>query len=72
MGTGVGWAPCPRAEDGLRHDGFHAATLWVLESNARARRFFEQCGWHVDDGEKAEEFGDRTAREVAYRKAFTA
>ena len=32
----------------------------------------ERCGWHVDGGEKAEELGDRTAREVRYRKALTA
>jgi GNAT superfamily N-acetyltransferase len=72
VGTGAGRALCARAEDGLRHDGFRAATLWVLESNARARRFYERCGWQVDGGEKAEEFGDRTAREVRYRKALTA
>jgi hypothetical protein len=50
----------------------HRWLSWVLESNARARRFYERCDWYVDGGEKAEEFGDRTAREVRYRKAFTA
>jgi hypothetical protein len=63
---------CAHAEDGLRHDGFHTATLWVLESNARARRFYERRGWHVDGHEKMEEFGDGIAREVRHRRAFRA
>ena len=70
VGTGVGRALCARAGDGLRQDGFRVATLWVLESNPRARRFYERHGRQVDGGEKAEEFGDHTAREVRYRKAL--
>ncbi|WP_433290192.1 N-acetyltransferase family protein [Pseudonocardia sp. CA-142604] len=35
---------------GLWDLGFSAATLWVLEGNDRALRFYEQAGW-VEDGQ---------------------
>ena len=47
-GTGVGQALLDRAGDDLRGAGFDRATLWVLASNARARRFYEREGWRWD------------------------
>jgi GNAT superfamily N-acetyltransferase len=51
--TGVGRALLVHAEEHLaRH---HArATLWVLEDNLRARRFYERCGWQADGSRKVE------------------
>jgi GNAT superfamily N-acetyltransferase len=51
--TGVGRALLVRAEEHLarRHT---RATLWVLEDNPRARRFYERCGWHPDGARKVE------------------
>ena len=48
VGTGVGRALFEAALDGLREAGFSRATLWVLEANARARRFYERAGWSWD------------------------
>jgi ribosomal protein S18 acetylase RimI-like enzyme len=51
--------------------GYATAMLWVLESNVRARRFYEAAGW-IADGEKKTE---RNAagiepREVRYRPVW--
>ena len=32
----------------LRDAGYARATLWVLEANAPARRFYEKAGWSWD------------------------
>lgn len=47
-GTGLGRALFVRIQDELRRRGFTRATLWVLEANARARRFYEREGWRWD------------------------
>jgi ribosomal protein S18 acetylase RimI-like enzyme len=48
FGVGIGKALCDRALDDLRERGFRAATLWVLETNEGARRFYEREGWVAD------------------------
>jgi GNAT superfamily N-acetyltransferase len=48
VGTGVGRALFGAALDGLREAGYSRATLWVLEANERARRFYERAGWTWD------------------------
>ena len=52
-GTGIGATLLERAERQLRDEGFSRATLWVLETNDRARRFYERHGW-VWDGTRGE------------------
>jgi ribosomal protein S18 acetylase RimI-like enzyme len=47
-GTGTGTALFVGMREALAADGFTDATLWVLESNARARRFYEREGWAWD------------------------
>ncbi|MEX0651284.1 MAG: GNAT family N-acetyltransferase [Actinomycetota bacterium] len=47
-GSGVGRGLLERAVDGLRSAGFKRASLWVLDSNERARRFYERAGWAWD------------------------
>ena len=37
----------------LGEGGFDQVTLWVLDSNARARRFYEAGGWRAD-GQRSE------------------
>ena len=56
---------------GLTETGFSAATLWVLETNARARRFYESAGWAADGATKTDRRGDIELREVRYRRALT-
>jgi GNAT superfamily N-acetyltransferase len=48
VGRGFGKALLDTATDGLRKQGFSTAFLWVLEGNARARRFYEKAGWAWD------------------------
>ena len=46
---------------------YPTAVLWVLESNVRARRFYERAGWSVVGGTKVESLRDGTElREVRY------
>lgn len=43
------------ALDSLRAVGCATATLWVVEENHRARRFYERDGWRPDGGRRREE-----------------
>ncbi|KFU80391.1 GCN5 family acetyltransferase [Amycolatopsis lurida NRRL 2430] len=49
-GSGVAGALLAEAERLVRAGGHARAWLAVAPGNARARRFYERCGW-VDDGE---------------------
>jgi GNAT superfamily N-acetyltransferase len=48
LGMGIGRQLFEEAIGKLREGGFARATLWVLEANARARRFYEKAGWSWD------------------------
>jgi ribosomal protein S18 acetylase RimI-like enzyme len=47
-GTGLGRDLFSGIQLELRSRGFTQATLWVLETNARACRFYERQGWRWD------------------------
>jgi len=65
--TGAGRALLRRAEE-LLAAAYDEATLWVLDANPRARRFYEAFGWAADGGTQTfERFGVR-APELRYRK----
>ena len=51
----------------LRDEGYGAATLWVLERNPRARRFYEAAGWIADGAVKDDTYLGTPVREVRYR-----
>jgi GNAT superfamily N-acetyltransferase len=65
--TGTGRELLLRAEAELRRY-YAVATLWVLEDNPRARRFYELGGWVPDGTRKAEDFLGVRVAEVRYRK----
>ena len=65
--TGAGRTLIERAEEQLRRE-YAEATLWVLEDNPRARRFYELSGWAADGARKAESRWGVRAPEVRYRK----
>jgi ribosomal protein S18 acetylase RimI-like enzyme len=48
VGTGLGRTLFERAVGDLRERGYTRATLWVLETNELARRFYEAAGWAAD------------------------
>ena len=54
----------------LRERGYLQATLWVLESNQRARRFYEAAGWLPDGAAKTEELNSALMREVRYQRVL--
>ena len=64
-GRGGGRLLLEAAVTALAAAGFAEATLWVLETNARARRFYEHLGWITDGSTKQERFG-ATVTEVRY------
>lgn len=47
-GTGVGRSLLSAGSRRLREAGYARAFLWVLETNERARRFYERAGWAWD------------------------
>jgi GNAT superfamily N-acetyltransferase len=69
-GTGTGRRLMAAALDVLGQAGYSQATLWVLESNARARRFYEAAGWRPDGATKRDVREGFTLDEVRYRRAL--
>lgn len=69
-GAGAGFAAHRGVLARLVERGFETATLWVLEGNTRARRFYERQGWVLDTApgsRKTEEIGGVELPEVRYR-----
>lgn len=64
--TGVGVALVRRALKELSAR-FTEATLWVLDSNDRGRRFYEKGGWRPDGATKDDDRGSFVLHEVRYR-----
>lgn len=64
--TGAGAALMNVATDFLR-ERFDTATLWVLDTNERARRFYERGGWTLDGAAKEDDRGSFVLHEVRYR-----
>jgi GNAT superfamily N-acetyltransferase len=65
---GVGRALLARANAWMSELSFADATLWVLEGNTRARRFYEADGWSPDGQRKLLDFAGTELYEVRYRK----
>jgi ribosomal protein S18 acetylase RimI-like enzyme len=51
----------------LRAAAFTTATLWVLDTNTRARRFYERRGWQADGACKRHDWEAFVATDVRYR-----
>ena len=59
-----------RAETALRASGFTEACAWVLEANARARRFYEKAGYAPDGQTKRIQRETTELMEVRYQKSL--
>ncbi len=68
--AGSGRALMAAAVDGLRAMGFGDATLWVIDTNARARRFYEIAGWAPDGASMEAVFRGVAITEVRYRRTL--
>jgi ribosomal protein S18 acetylase RimI-like enzyme/ubiquinone/menaquinone biosynthesis C-methylase UbiE len=64
-GRGHGRALLDHAFAEFRRRGYGEVTLWVLEGNASARRFYEGLGFHEDGGRKM--YPGTKVAEVRYR-----
>ncbi len=69
-GQGIGRTLCTHATGRLKSLEYSTAILWVLASNARARRFYEIAGWSLDSGTKLDSMPGVELREVSYRILF--
>lgn len=68
LGVGVGRRLFERAVSFLADSGFAWATLWVLVSNGRARRFYEATGWEADGARRPFAAGGVEREEMRYRR----
>jgi ribosomal protein S18 acetylase RimI-like enzyme len=67
VGTGVGRELFAHAVEDLGRRGFATATLWVLETNVRARRFYESAAWRADGATASERIDCLMMPTVRYR-----
>jgi ribosomal protein S18 acetylase RimI-like enzyme len=67
--TGTGRALMDQVLAKVSSAGYQSITLWVLEDNVRARRFYEQAGFASDDARHVlDDLGGVT--EIRYRRPF--
>lgn len=66
IGRGVGLALLAKARIALRDLGFVRASLWVLEDNERARRFYERDGWVLSGQVRLSEIDGVMTRQLEY------
>lgn len=66
-GRGIGRLLLDRGTQDLRSRGYEEATLWVLERNNRARRFYEAGGWRTDGATKVDRYDEAEFTEMRYR-----
>lgn len=66
---GIGRLLCERTFAEAREREFAEVTLWVLESNERARHFYESLGFRMDGKTKIfTETSGTPLREIRYRR----
>ncbi len=70
QGQGIRRRLFRRAVEGLREQGFRAATLWVLAANFRTRLFYEAAGWLTDGTERTLTVRGSDLLEARYRLGF--
>ncbi len=69
-GLGLGRQLLAAATDVLAERGHREVILWVLDSNTRARRFYEAAGWLDDSGEQIDNRFGPLIRELRYRRVL--
>ena len=67
MGKGVGSKLMDKSLKTLKQKGFKEATLWVLDTNEKTRRFYESKGWKEDEAKKTESQEGFDLNEIRYR-----
>jgi GNAT superfamily N-acetyltransferase len=67
-GIGLGRRLMTTSLSRLAGAGYSQATIWVLATNTRARRFYEFGGWFQDGGTKCDSTLGFPIEQVRYRK----
>lgn len=67
-GTGIGKQLMLATLTALGQADYTQATLWVLEDNERARRFYEAAGWHADGTAVQDTTGGASLNKLRYRR----
>jgi ribosomal protein S18 acetylase RimI-like enzyme len=70
QGSGAGRELMAAAVEHLTSAGFRRATLWVLTTNVRARRFYEAAGWLPDGASKVDSSHGFPLDEVRYGRTL--
>lgn len=70
-GRGLGRDLLASGEQALSESGEERALLWVLDTNLRAREFYQRQGWVLGKPIRIEKFGDHDVTEVRYEKSLT-
>ncbi|HEY1627534.1 MAG TPA: GNAT family N-acetyltransferase [Streptosporangiaceae bacterium] len=70
-GRGAGRSLMEAAVSRLAALGYADATLWVLDANERARRFYEAARWFPDGTVKTEHADGYSLSEARYRRSLS-
>ncbi|MFQ4141556.1 GNAT family N-acetyltransferase [Chlorogloeopsis sp. ULAP02] len=70
-GRKLGKVVLEQAIQDILAQGFHEITLWVLDSNTRARRFYAALGFDPDGASKLDVRGDASLTELRYCRVFS-
>jgi GNAT superfamily N-acetyltransferase len=71
-GRGIGVALIAAARAHLAQRGFQHASLWLLEGNTRAARFYQIDGWTPDGEHKTDVVWGLTVKEIRYCTSLVA
>jgi lincosamide nucleotidyltransferase A/C/D/E len=66
-GTTAGWATFRTGVGFLQSSGFTDLSLWMLQGNERAGRFYERAGWRADGQQQTTNTAAGSYVEVRYR-----
>ena len=70
IGKGYGRRLLETVISELEKQGYREVFLWVLEENARARTFYENCGFLKTEDYLSDNIGGKELREVRYVYSF--
>jgi GNAT superfamily N-acetyltransferase len=70
FGSGNGVALMGACLDLLEQAGYQTASLWALDTNARARRFYQIGGWREDGATKLHDWGQFVCTDIRYLKTL--
>ena len=69
-GAGAGRLLMGKARSKLYEMGFFVASLWVLDGNVRAQKFYSIDGWSPDGTCRQEDVWGVTTNEIRYRRSL--